>query len=114
MLHFETGRALVLGDDLRTMFADIDRAYLSGLRAAGTIVETFEGAGLQASQAQRVHVKMLESLTRVIEGRGDMVGVVSRLLAMKSQSNIAETDVGCPWPWYDVGAAVEIQTETVA
>lgn len=99
MLQFELGRANVLGADLRQMLSDIDKAYLSSLRVAGTIVETFEGAGVQASQAQRVHVKMLEGLTRMIDGRGEMVGVVSRLVAMKSQSNISADDVGCPWPW---------------
>lgn len=99
MLHFEKGRALVLGDDLRAMFADVDRAYLSSLRAASTIVETFEGAGLPASQAQKVHSKMLEGLAHIVEGRGDLVSVVGRLLVLKGQSDIAETDTGCPWPW---------------
>jgi hypothetical protein len=102
MLHFRNNACDVLAHDTRSTVAQFDQAYLASLRMAATIVETFDGSGLPAGQSQRVYSRMNAGIGRLMEGRGEIVSVIAHLLAIKGQSNVAETDLGCPGPWSDV------------
>jgi len=99
MLHFEEGACHVLAGDTRTAFADMDKAYLAGLRMAATIVETFHGSGLPVGQSQKVFTRMNQGLAHLVEGRGEIVSVVTHLHAIQARSDVAEVATGCPLPW---------------
>lgn len=99
MLHFRDGACRVLADETRFAVGQVDQAYLASLKMAATIAETFDGSELAAAQSQRVHSRMIAGISRLIEGRGEIVSVVAQLTVIKGKSNIAETDLGCPGPW---------------
>lgn len=99
MPKFEPGAVRVVASDTSAVLADFDRAYLSGLRLATSILETFDGSGMPASQSQRVYRTMQSGFDRIIEGRGEIVSVVAQLQVIQRNSNCAEVAVGCPWPW---------------
>ena len=96
MLNFSENACRVVAADACTTFSDVDDAYVSTLRMAADLVETFKGSGLPAGQSQKIHELMIEGADLMIKGRRRFVSVTGRLQAMASQSNVSEVSFGCP------------------
>jgi hypothetical protein len=113
VLQFEEGHCHVLASDTRSSLASIDRAIGTGATIMGTMVETFAGAGLPAGRAQKLYERAYRSLGRVIEGRGEMVSLVSELTVVQRHSNVAEVSFGCSTPWDEMFTLAEAEGEIV-
>ena len=101
MIKFNEGACHVLAEDTRASFADVDKALSSHARMMGTMVETFEGAGLQAVRTQRHYARVVAALNQILQGRNEMVELVAELQATQRKSNVAEVSFGCAAPWAD-------------
>jgi len=102
MYQFAKGACRVLAQDSRTSVADIDRAIGNGATLISTMVSTFEGGRLPARRAQALYERAHRSLGRILEGRGEIVGLMAELIVIQRHSNVAETDFGCATPWNDL------------
>lgn len=107
MLQFKEGHCQVLASDTRSSLASMDRAIGTGATLMGTLIETFAGVGLPEGRAQKLYERIHRSLGRILEGRGEVVGLVSELTVIQQKSNMAEVSFGCSTPWSELFTAAE-------
>ncbi|MET0239365.1 MAG: hypothetical protein ABW184_05650 [Sphingobium sp.] len=97
MFKLTEGAAHVVAADSRTAIEDFDAAFISGMRLATNAIEGIKGAGVPAGQSQRLYKKLVESFGQLVEGRATLISAIGHLQIIHQKSNIAETDLGCPW-----------------
>jgi hypothetical protein len=96
--------AVVLANDLRTVFGSFDTAMQDTARLVGTFLETASGADLPPASTQRALRSMSEVLTKAVEGRGDLIAAQRVMVSIKGNSNLDVVDLGC-WQAFTTGVA---------
>ena len=105
MLNFRPGAGPIVAADTQNTVAAGDDALLNGARMCASIIEATQGSNLPAAQSQRLLSSMTAGLQRVVEGRGEIVATIRQLSVIKSRSNFAPENFGCPEGWEVTGAA---------
>lgn len=107
MLHFRPGAGALVAADTQNAVAAVDDALLNGVRMYASVLEAIKGSDLPAMQSQKLYTGINSSLSQVLAGRADLVSTVRLLTQIKSQSNFAPEDYGCPAGWVTLLAAAE-------
>lgn len=95
MPKFNPAAGQVVADDLRAAFESLDNSVQNAARLISTFLETCEGSGLAPSASQRALRAMGDSISKVIEGRGEMINAQRVLVSLKGNSNLDVYDYGC-------------------
>lgn len=74
----------------------IDTAILTELRLCASLVEAFEHTNLPIGPSQKLLQTLSSGLSHIVAGRGEMAQTVRTLTAIKSGSNLQETNYNCP------------------
>lgn len=81
--------------DIETMFRSVDHALLDTVRLAGSIMETNVVSVIPPSRLQGALDSAVSGLSKLVEGRKDMIAMQRKLIAIKDESNLRETNYGC-------------------
>jgi hypothetical protein len=95
MPKFNPAAGQVVADDLRAAFESLDTSVQNAARLISTFLETCDGSGLAPSASQRALRAMGDSISKVIEGRGEMINAQRVLVSLKGASNLDVYDYGC-------------------
>jgi hypothetical protein len=104
MLKFRPGAGAIVAADSQNTVAAVDDALLNGVRMCASIIEATQGSNLPATQSQKLLRAMTAGLQSVVAGRGEIVATIRQLAVIKSQSNFAPEDFGCPEGWEPTGS----------
>ncbi|MDX3901589.1 MAG: hypothetical protein QHC40_13940 [Sphingobium sp.] len=95
MPKFNPAAGQVVADDLRTTFESLDVSVQNTARLMSTFLESCEGSGLAPVVSQRALRAMGASISKIIEGRGEMINAQRVLVSIKGSSNLDVYDYGC-------------------
>jgi hypothetical protein len=99
MIELKNGAGLVVAADVQNAFATLDDALLSEARMMVSVLEATEKASICAGQKQRLLSSLGAGMAATLDGRGHVVSALKELLDIKSQSNLAPVNYGCPGGW---------------
>jgi hypothetical protein len=105
MLNFRPGAGAVVAADSKNAVAAVDDALLNSVRMCASIIEATQGSDLPPTQSQKLLTTMTAGLQSVVTGRGEIVSTIRHLAFIKSRSNFAPLDFGCPVPWEPLASA---------
>ena len=108
MTKFSMGAGMVVAEDVRATVAAFDGALLSGARMCVSVLEATQDSGLPAAQTQKLLRSISTGLNAVVDGRGEIVAAVRQMTVIKSRSNLAPVDYGCPDGWDAIGPTAPI------
>lgn len=114
MTKISMGAGVVVAEDVRATVAAFDGALLNGARMCVSVLEAAQGADVPVAQTQRLLRSISTSLNAVVEGRGEIVAAVRQMTAIKSRSNLAPVDYGCPDGWDVIDPTLPIGSLAVA
>lgn len=95
MPKFTVAAGRTIASDVNSAFASLDVALLSAARLTVSMMEGQMGSDLPPSKGQRALNAVVSSMSRVVEGRRDMVSAHMSLVAIKGESNLDVVDLGC-------------------
>jgi hypothetical protein len=95
MPKFNPAAGQVVADDLRATFESLDHSVQNSARLMSTFIETCEGSGLAPSASQRALRAIGDTISKVIEGRGEMINAQRVMVSIKGNSNLDVYDYGC-------------------
>lgn len=96
MLNLDREKTQAVADQNRDAFAALDTALAETAQLTTAFLAASKGAGLTASESQRIIKQIHESATKVIEGRSDMVRATALLTRCIERSQHEVTAFGCP------------------
>ncbi|MEC3912327.1 hypothetical protein U5A82_18160 [Sphingobium sp. CR2-8] len=96
MLNLDPVKTQAVADQTRQAFAAFDTALVDTAQLTTAFLTASQGAGLTASESQRIIKQIHDSATKIIEGRSDMVRATALLTRCLHASAIPATAVGCP------------------
>jgi hypothetical protein len=99
MIELKQGAGLVVAGEIRNAFSAVDDALLNSARMCVSVIEATQGANIPAQQTQQLLKSITASMSAVVEGRDEIVTALKQMLAIKSQSNLAPVNYGCPDGW---------------
>jgi hypothetical protein len=99
MLNFRPGAGAIVASDSQNAVAAVDDALLNGVRMCASIIEATQGSNLPPAQSQKLLTSMTSGLQSVVQGRGEIVSTIRQLAFIKSRSNFAPENFGCPEGW---------------
>jgi hypothetical protein len=99
MLNFRPGAGAIVASDSQNAVAAVDDALLNGVRMCASIIEATQGSNLPPAQSQKLLTSMTAGLQSVVLGRGEIVATIKQLAVIKSRSNFAPENFGCPEGW---------------
>ncbi len=116
MLNFRPGAGAIVAADSKNAVAAVDDALLNSVRMCASIIEATQGSNLPPTQSQKLLTTMTAGLQSVVTGRGEIVSTIRHLALIKSHSNFAPENFGCPIGWEDLttGMAAEAQAPAPA
>lgn len=114
MLTFRPGAGAVVASDTQNAVAAVDDALLNGARLCASIIEASQGSNLPPAQSQRLLASVTNGLQSVVQGRGEIVATIKQLALIKSRSNFAPENFGCPEGWDTLAASSTPATEAKA
>jgi hypothetical protein len=99
MLNFRPGGGAIVAADTKNAVAAVDDALLNGVRMYASIIEATQGSNLPVAQSQKLLKSLTAGLQSVVEGRGEFVAAIRQMAVIKSASNFAPENFGCPEGW---------------
>lgn len=96
MLNLDPVKTQAVADQTTQAFAAFDGAIIDTARLTSAFLAAADGAGLTASESQRIIQRIHESASKVIEGRSEMVRATALLTRCIEHSRHEVTAFGCP------------------
>ncbi|SER76458.1 hypothetical protein [Sphingobium sp. YR768] len=96
MLNLDPAKTQAVADQTRQTFAALDNALVDAAQLTSAFISASQGAGLTASESQRILKQIHDSATKIIEGRSDMVRATALLTRCIERSQHEVTAFGCP------------------
>jgi hypothetical protein len=106
MLTIPESTVAGIAADARAVLQKTDQALLAQTQLVASLLEGADGVDLPIAMTQQLYVTAHAHGTRLLEGRGELSRLVSRLTAVKDVSDQRELAIGCPRPLPEPGEAV--------
>lgn len=98
MPTFTQAAGQTVASDIRSTFDSVDRAVYDAARLTTDFIDACVGSELPPSRSQRVLKSLTDGITKIVDGRADMIQAQRTLVSIKGGSNLDVYDFGC---WMD-------------
>lgn len=98
MLTIAESTVAGIAADARTVLLKTDQALLAQAQLVASLLEGADGVDLPIATTQTLYATAHAHGTKLLEGRGELSRLVTRLTAVKDMSDQRELAIGCPRP----------------
>ena len=91
--------------DARAVLQKTDQALLAQTQLVASLLEGADGVDLPIATTQQLYATAHAHGTKLLEGRGELSRLVTRLAVVKDRSDQRELAIGCPRPLPEPGDA---------
>ena len=96
MHHISENAVTVVAGDTRAILRATDQTLLAHAHMLASVIEGVSASNLPMNVSQDLYARIIAHGGKIVEGREDLRQLVSRLTAIKNESDQRELATGCP------------------
>ncbi|RSY90701.1 hypothetical protein DAH66_01660 [Sphingomonas koreensis] len=96
MHHISESAVTVVVGDTRAVLKATDETLLAHAHMLASVIEGMTASDLPISISQDLYARLIAHGGKIVEGREDLRQLISRLTAIKNESDQRELATGCP------------------